>query len=155
MMTDCKLFILDEPTASLTDKETEILFDLIMRLKQKGTSVLYVTHRMEEIFKLTDRITVLKNGELVSTVNTKETDLAGLVALMTDNWESKKRVTDHKMGADLLRVTGLASADGKVKDASFAAREGEILGIFRPERQRQNRTAGGNLRPEERVPGAR
>jgi ribose transport system ATP-binding protein len=130
MMTDCKLFILDEPTASLTDKETEILFDLIMRLKQKGTSVLYVTHRMEEIFKLTDRITVLKNGELVSTVNTKETDLAGLVALMTDNWESKKRVTDHKMGADLLRVTGLASADGKVKDASFAAREGEILGIF-------------------------
>ena len=49
---------------------------------------------------------------------------------MTDNWESKKRVTDHKMGADLLRVTGLASADGKVKDASFAAREGEILGIF-------------------------
>ena len=54
MMTDCKLFILDEPTASLTDKETEILFDLIMRLKQKGTSVLYVTHRMEEIFKLTD-----------------------------------------------------------------------------------------------------
>ena len=130
MMTDCKLFILDEPTASLTDKEVEVLFDLILRLKKKGTSVLYVTHRMEEIFRLTDRITVLKNGDLVSTVKTKEIGLAGIVALMTDNWESKKRVTDHKTGAVTLKVTGLASLDQRVKDASFVAREGEILGIF-------------------------
>jgi ribose transport system ATP-binding protein len=130
MMTDCKLFILDEPTASLTDKETDILFDLILKLKQKGTSVLYVSHRMEEIFRLTDRITVLKNGELVSTVQTSEVDLDGLVALMTDNWQSRKRLTERRVGAEVLRVNRLASVDQKVKDASFVVREGEILGIF-------------------------
>ncbi len=130
MMTDCKLLILDEPTASLTDKEVNILFDTIMKLKERGTSILYVTHRMEEIFQLTDRITVFKNGKLVDTVNTKEIDLNGIVALMTDNWQSKKLMTNHIIGDELLRVENIQSADQKIKDASFTAHQGEILGIF-------------------------
>ena len=64
MMNDCKLLILDEPTASLTDKESEILFDIIGKLKKKGTSVLYVSHRMDEIFRLTDRITAVSYTHL-------------------------------------------------------------------------------------------
>ena len=63
MMSDCKLMILDEPTASLSDKETNLLFSIIRNLKAKGTAVLYVTHRLEEIMALTDRVTVLRNGD--------------------------------------------------------------------------------------------
>ncbi len=70
MMSDCKLLILDEPTASLSDKETKLLFSIVRSLKAKGTSALYVTHRLEEIMELTDRVTVLRNGTLVSTVDT-------------------------------------------------------------------------------------
>ena len=66
MMSDCKLMILDEPTASLSDKEANLLFSIIKNLKANGTAVLYVTHRLEEIMALTDRVTVLRNGKLVS-----------------------------------------------------------------------------------------
>ena len=73
MMSDCKLMILDEPTASLSDKEANLLFSIIKNLKANGTAVLYVTHRLEEIMALTDRVTVLRNGKLVSTCDTGST----------------------------------------------------------------------------------
>ncbi len=85
MMSDCKLLILDEPTASLSDKETNLLFSIVRNLKAKGTSVLYVTHRLEEIMELTDRVTVLRNGTLVSTVDTAKTSRKELVQLMSGN----------------------------------------------------------------------
>ena len=83
MMSDCKLMILDEPTASLSDKEANLLFSIIRNLKAKGTAVLYVTHRLEEIMALTDRVTVLRNGELVSTCDTASTSQKELVRLMS------------------------------------------------------------------------
>ena len=85
MMSDCKLLILDEPTASLSDKETNLLFSIVRNLKAKGTSVLYVTHRLEEIMELADRVTVLRNGTLVSTVDTAGTSRKELVRLMSGN----------------------------------------------------------------------
>ena len=85
MMSDCKLLILDEPTASLSDKETNLLFSIVRNLKAKGTSVLYVTHRLEEIMELTDQVTVLRNGTLVSTVDTAGTSRKELVRLMSGN----------------------------------------------------------------------
>lgn len=85
MMSDCKLLILDEPTASLSDKETNLLFSIVRNLKAKGTSVLYVTHRLEEIMELTDRVTILRNGTLVSTVDTAGTSRKELVRLMSGN----------------------------------------------------------------------
>lgn len=83
MMNDCRLLILDEPTASLSDKETGLLFDIIRRLKEKGTSVLYVSHRLEEILGLTDYVTVLRNGEKVATARTEELGKRELVRLMS------------------------------------------------------------------------
>lgn len=130
MMTNCKLLILDEPTASLTDKESELLFDLILKLKQKGTSILYVTHRMDEIFRLTDRITVFKNGQLVNVVSTTEVDKDKLVSMMTDNWISERKDLTADIGEAMLTVSNIASKDGIVKDASFCAHQGEVLGIF-------------------------
>ncbi len=99
MMSDCKLLILDEPTASLSDKETNLLFSIVRNLKAKGTSVLYVTHRLEEIMELTDRVTVLRNGTLVSTVDTAGTSRKELVRLMSGN-EAASGVEDVETGKD-------------------------------------------------------
>ena len=131
IMTDCKLLILDEPTAALTDKETEILFELIGRLKERGTAILYVSHRLDEIFRLTDCVSVMKNGELVGTVPTAGMTRDGLISMMTDNWVSK--VPEKSLGGKgdvMLEAAHVATADGIVKDASFTAHRGEILGIF-------------------------
>ncbi len=135
MLTDCKLLILDEPTAALTDKETIILFDIIKKLNKAGTAILYVTHRMDEIFALTDRITVFRNGEMVETVLTKNTTKDDLISAMTDNEKSKEKAStinhDNKeLEQVLFSVKNIATKDKVVKDASFSVHKGEILGIF-------------------------
>ena len=130
MMTQCKLLILDEPTASLTDKESEMLFETITKLKKKGTSILYVTHRMDEIFCLTDRITVFKNGQLVNTVQTAGVNKEQIISMMTDNWTSEKIKAAKQLGNSRLDVDHISSKDGVLKDASFSVHAGEILGIF-------------------------
>lgn len=130
MMTQCKLLILDEPTASLTDKEAELLFDTIGKLKAKGTAILYVTHRLDEIFRLTDRISVFKNGQMVNTIETASVDKDGLISMMTDNWISEKLQSSRAFGAEVLTVTNLSSKDGIVKNASLTAHAGEVLGVF-------------------------
>lgn len=130
MMTECQLLILDEPTASLTEKEAAILFRIIQKLKESGVSILYVSHRMDEIFRLTDRITVLKNGELISTETTNHTNLEKIISLMTGNWVSEAKGTDRVFGETFLSVDHLKSADKIVKGVSFSVRKGEILGIY-------------------------
>ena len=130
MMNDCRLLILDEPTASLTDRESELLFDIIARLKQKGTAILYVTHRMDEIFRLTDRITVFKNGEMVERIETSKTDSSSLIAKMTDNWSAGSIVRRKQTGKTLLKAEHIRSRDGIVKDAGLEVHAGEILGLF-------------------------
>ena len=130
MMVDCKLLILDEPTASLTDKEAEALFGIIDRLKKKGTSFLYVTHRMDEIFRLADHVTVFKNGEFVTTEKTADIDKDRLISLMTDNWTSQAVKSSRPAGKVMLQVEHLQSKDGIVKDSTFSVHSGEILGIF-------------------------
>ncbi|MFA7117645.1 MAG: sugar ABC transporter ATP-binding protein [Sphaerochaetaceae bacterium] len=131
VMTNCKLLILDEPTASLTDKESELLFALIKKLNAKGTAILYVSHRLEEIFQLTNRITVFKNGKLVKTVETKGIDSDGLIRLMTDNWTStNERHGQEIKGEPIYSIEHVSSADGMAKDVSFASHAGEIMGLF-------------------------
>lgn len=130
MMQDCRLLILDEPTASLTDKESELLFRIIGTLKKKGTAILYVTHRMEEIFRLTDRITVFKNGEMVKTVQTSDVDRDQLVGMMTDHWVGQSIEHRTQFGPVLLDAQHISSADGIVRDADLQVHQGEILGVF-------------------------
>jgi ABC-type sugar transport system, ATPase component len=130
MMTECKLLILDEPTASLTDKEAEMLFQTIGKLQSRGTAILYVTHRMDEIFRLTNRITVFKNGEMIKTVNTADVNKDKIISMMTDNWVSEKIEGYDNFGKVILSVKNIVSKDKVVKDASFEVHSGEILGIF-------------------------
>ena len=130
MMSDCKLMILDEPTASLTDKESDILFGIIETLKKKGTSILYITHRMDEIFKLTDRITIFKNGKMVETIHTTQTTKEELIKKMTDQWVSETIIHKSTFGQPMLEVKNISSKDGVVKSATLKVHAGEILGIF-------------------------
>ena len=129
-MSECRLLILDEPTAALTDKESARLFQIIRNLKEQGTAILYVTHRLEEIFLLTDRITILRNGALVDTLPTTSITQSQLVAKMTDN--APIHAIEHTLtfGRPLLEVSGIASRDGSVEDGSLTVRSGEILGLF-------------------------
>lgn len=131
MLQDCRLLILDEPTAALTDQEAERLFSIIAALKARGAAVLYVSHRLEEIFRLTDRVTVLRNGVLVDTVPTASLDREALIAKMTDAAAPSSAAPRRRdFGPALLEVRDLSSQDGAVKRGSFTAHAGEVLGIF-------------------------
>ena len=120
----------DEPTACLTDREVTILFKLIDQLKDEGKAVLYVSHRMAEIFAITDDLVVLKDGCLVGTFLTKETNERELISAMVgrdigDTYANLRR--NDKIGDVLLEVNNLVTDD--VQDVSFTLRQGEVLGF--------------------------
>jgi ribose transport system ATP-binding protein len=129
-LTDVRLLILDEPTASLTDSEAAKLFDLIAKLKASGVGIIYVSHRMREIKRIADRITVLRDGHKIATVTAGDVSENELVELMTGR---KIGVLfpkiEHKPGAKLLEVEHVTLVDRSVNDVSFYARAGEITGI--------------------------
>lgn len=130
MMHDCRLLILDEPTAALTDKEAERLFRLIGSLREGGTAVLYVSHRLDEIFRLTDRVTVLRNGTLAATEPTASLTREKLVALMSDSLPPVRASGSRTFGPVLLEAENLSSRDGRVRSGTLSVRAGEILGVF-------------------------
>lgn len=124
-----KIIVMDEPTSSLTDKEVEVLFKTIRRLRDQGVGIIYISHRMSELDEITDRVTIMRDGEYVETVVTKETSHDELVALMVGreigNLYEKH---DHSTDDVVLKVEHLAS--GKlVQDASFELHKGEVLGF--------------------------
>lgn len=130
---DAKVVILDEPTSSLSDSEAEILFEIIGRLKQRNAAIIYISHRMEEIMRLSDDITVIRDGEYVSTHARDEVTIEMLIALMVG-----RRMDEiypppmHRVAADgapVLAVDRL-TREGEFHDVSFHVRAGEILGFF-------------------------
>jgi ribose transport system ATP-binding protein len=126
---NAKILVLDEPTAALTKREIERLFLLIDTLKAQGVGMIYISHRMEEIFQISDRITVLRDGRYIGTRDTKTTTMDELVKMMVGR-EIKERFpkVESEIGEERLRVEGL-SQDGKLYDINFSVRAGEILGI--------------------------
>ena len=127
---DSNIIAFDEPTAPLTDKEITVLFDLIRKLKERGKIILYVSHRMAEIFQISDDITVLKDGQLVTTFKTAQTDERELVKAMVgrdigDTYAKLKR--SEKTGGVLLEVKNLVT--DAVHDVSFELHRGEVLGF--------------------------
>jgi ribose transport system ATP-binding protein len=129
-LTEVRLLILDEPTASLTDVEAAKLFELIAKLKAAGVGIIYVSHRMREIKRIADRITVLRDGHKIKTVDAGEVSETELVELMTGR---KVGVLfpkiEHRPGEKLLDVEHITLSDRSVDDVSFYARAGEITGI--------------------------
>jgi ABC-type sugar transport system ATPase subunit len=122
-----RILLMDEPTSSLSGYATERLFALIGELKRSGVAIVYVSHKMEEIFRLADRATVLRDGETIGTVEMKATTADELIRMMVGR-EVKTAVRSHReMGEVALRVGGLTTR--KLKDVSFELRRGEVLGI--------------------------
>ena len=124
-----KILVMDEPTSSLSDEEVEKLFDTIERLKNDGVSIIYISHRMEELFRISDRVTVIRDGTYVGTKITKETNAGELVAMMVGRTlESFYTRTYNEPGEAVLEVKNLCR-EGVFKDVSFAVHAGEILGF--------------------------
>jgi ribose transport system ATP-binding protein len=127
---NCKLLILDEPTSSLTDKETTKLFEVVRSLRAKGIAILYISHRMAEIFELCDRVSVFKDGAYVSTMNTNEVTPDDVIRAMVGRemhqfYPPKSDCIDAN--TEILKVEHLSGA--KYTDISFTLRKGEILGF--------------------------
>ncbi len=125
---DAKILIMDEPTSALSPKEIDNLFRIIDDLKKKGCGIIYVSHKIEEIFATTERITVLRDGQYVDTVNTKDIDADQLISLMVGRELSDLYPKEEiPVGDTIMEVKNLTSAI--VKDVSFKVRAGEILGF--------------------------
>jgi ABC-type sugar transport system ATPase subunit len=132
MMKEAKVFIMDEPTATLGEHEVEMLFDFIARLKKRNISVIYISHRMDEIFGIADRVTVLKDGNYMGTKQVSQITKSNLITMM-----SGKNIHDASLVYDkdrqvhdecVLEVHNL-SYKNLLKDISFSVRKGEIFGI--------------------------
>lgn len=124
------VLVLDEPTSVLATSEVERLLQLLKELRDQGVAIIYISHRLDEIFKISDRITVLKDGKYVGTVDTSSIDQEQLVNMMIGRTlESYYPQRDEvKIGKTIMRVEGIRSG-ARVKDVSFEVREGEILGF--------------------------
>ncbi len=126
---DCRLLILDEPTASLTDRETQLLFDQIRRLRDQGVAILYISHRMQEIKQIADSVTVLRDGRIISTHPIETLTIEEIVNRMVGRDVSHAPpLRSAARGHLALRVENL-SAGQKVRDISFELHCGEILGF--------------------------
>lgn len=126
---DCRILILDEPTASLTDQETELLFTQIDRLRAQGVAILYISHRMDEIKRISDTVTILRDGRLVSTRNTNDLTIEQIVNQMVGRDLSQEPLSHTgKTDETALRIVNL-NAGPKVRNISFEVRKGEILGF--------------------------
>ena len=126
---DARVLIMDEPTAALTEHEIKELFAAIRGLKEKGVSVVYISHRMEELFEIGDRVTVLRDGRSAGTFDVRETDKFELIRLMVNRDLTELFPKEHAArGREVLRVEGLTTRGG-LKDVSFALHQGEVLGV--------------------------
>ncbi|MCX7884677.1 MAG: sugar ABC transporter ATP-binding protein [Caloramator sp.] len=126
---DAKIIIMDEPTTALTEVETEKLFKIIERLKNNNVAIIYISHRMEEIFKICDKITVLRDGSFIGEEDVKGITKDKLISMMVGRkLEEQFPRIETKIGNSILKVENISWKD-KIKDVSFELKEGEILGI--------------------------
>jgi len=127
---NAKILVMDEPTAALNDEEIAILFDLVKRLKADGTAIIYISHRLDEVFEITDRIQVMRDGCRVANLETAATHKHELIAHMVGREITNMypvRTQDH-IGDVVLKAENLRSK--YIKDVSFDVRAGEIVGFF-------------------------
>ena len=128
---DAKIVIMDEPTSSLSEKEVAHLFNIIAKLKDRGCGIVYISHKMDEIFKICDEVTVLRDGKWIDTVPVAQTSMDELVAKMVGRSLTQRfPAKDNHPGEVILEVAGLtAKNQPSIQDVHFELRQGEILGI--------------------------
>lgn len=128
------ILIFDEPTALLTPQESDALFDVLRRLKDMGKSVIFITHKLREVYQIADRMTVIRAGKIIGVTTPKDTDVTELTRMMVGKSVSRDRRDPHKIGDSVvLSVSNLDIVDkNKIKsvdDVSFSVRAGEVLGV--------------------------
>ena len=130
LLTDVKLLIMDEPTSSLSNKETAMLFKVIRELKAKGISIIFISHKLNEVFEITDRVVVLRDGENAGEIDPKVDSMDRLISLMVGRELSTlfTRRQNDNLGEEVFRVEGI-SGPPMVKEVSFNLKKGEILGV--------------------------
>lgn len=133
---DARIIIMDEPTSALSEPESKKLFHVIEKLKANGCSIIYITHRMEEVFLISDRLTVMRDGEYIGTKNAKETSVEEIISMMVGrSVEEQYPERSVQKGKILFEVNNLCfnppkySFKRSLKNISFKVREGEVLGI--------------------------
>ncbi|MDR1510726.1 MAG: sugar ABC transporter ATP-binding protein [Synergistaceae bacterium] len=131
---DTKILIMDEPTSALSEQEVDVLFRVIEELKADGVAIIYISHRLEEIMKIGDRVTVLRDGRLVAESDMADVDLPWIIRQMTGSDDFTVDAPDAHSGEILLEVEHLSlpgyAGSYKVEDVSFKLYKGEILGIY-------------------------
>jgi ribose transport system ATP-binding protein len=126
---ESKILIMDEPTSALTEQEIKELFRAINRLKEKGVGIIYISHRIEELFEIGDRVTVLRDGKYVGTENISDTNSSELIRMMVNRELDEKFPKQiAEKGVEILRVEGLIRRE-KLNDINFSLFKGEVLGI--------------------------
>ena len=127
-----KVIVLDEPTSSLTVQEVEKLFEMMRMLKEQGIALIYISHKMDEIFEICDEISVLRDGNLVMTKSTEDTDMNELITAMVGrSLENRFPEVDNTPGDVVLSVQHLSTKfEPYLKDVSFDVRKGEIFGLY-------------------------
>lgn len=146
-----KILIMDEPTAALNDQETEHLFQLLRRLKAKGVSIIFITHRLQEQFELTDRITVLRNGKLIGTIFTKDATPEIVTTMMVGKGIAANYERKGKYSGDVIYEAKDLEVPGKLHKISLKVHRGEIVSVFGLLGQGQDllsRVLIGDVRPQ-------
>lgn len=129
LSSECRLLIMDEPTASLSVRETETLLNVVRQLRAEGVSILYVSHRLEEVFEIADRVTVLRDGQFVATLDASELDIAKVIQLMVGrSIDVLQRPKSTAQSEAILEVEHL-SRQGAFQDVTFSVHRGEIVGL--------------------------
>lgn len=128
LATDARVLILDEPTASLTDTEIKDLFAVLRALRNEGVAIIYVSHRLEEVFELCDRLTIMRNGETIITKDVADTNIEEVISIMVGRAAGEMYPERGTATTDV--AISVSHVDGRrVKDVSFVAHKGEVLGI--------------------------
>jgi methyl-galactoside transport system ATP-binding protein len=127
---DSKIIVLDEPTSSLNDREVEHLFRIIEKLKARGCGIIYISHKMEEILRISDEVTVMRDGKHVATEKAKDLTMDKIIRLMvgrelTERFPPK----NNKIGEVVMKVDNLSTRYAPIRDVSFELRSGEIVGV--------------------------
>lgn len=127
-----KVIVLDEPTSSLTAPEVEKLFKMMRQLKEQGISLIYISHKMDEIFEICDQVSVLRDGSLVMTKDSKDTDMNELISAMVGrSLDNRFPPVDNKPGEVIFSVENLSTKYApKLQNISFDIRKGEIFGLY-------------------------
>jgi ribose transport system ATP-binding protein/inositol transport system ATP-binding protein len=127
---NARILVMDEPTSSLSEKEVRILFETIGALKKRGIGIIYISHKMQEIFELTDRVTVMRDGCYIGTMVTRETDTDHLVRMMVGRELDHYYVRTFNAPGPVMLEAKNVSSSSRVRDCSFKVRSGEILGFY-------------------------